>query len=197
MPSAMPRRIPVFSTLLVLAAVATMIALGVWQLHRLAWKEALLARYAAAENDAAPVPWPTGPHEVEQALFRHSTVDCASVASVGAVAGRNATGDTGWAQVAHCALAGGGRADVVIGWAERPETVQWNGGKVSGIIAPGGDGSAHLVADVPQAGLQPNGRPDQSQIPNNHFAYAVQWFTFAAIALVIYAIALRKRLRDG
>lgn len=193
----MLRRIPVFSTLLVLAAVATMISLGVWQIHRLAWKEALLARYAAAENETAPVHWPTGPHEIEEALFRHSSVDCASVTSVDAIAGRSANGQTGWAQVAHCVLVGGGRADVVIGWAARPETVSWSGGTVSGIIAPGGDGSAHLVADAPQAGLQPNARPDQSEIPNNHFAYAVQWFTFAAIALIIYALALRKRLAGG
>ena len=65
----------------------------------------------------------------------------------------------------------------------------------SGIIAPGGEGGAHLVADRPQAGLAANGRPDQSEIPNNHFAYAVQWFVFAATALVIYGLALRKRMR--
>ncbi|HNJ47416.1 MAG TPA: SURF1 family protein, partial [Novosphingobium sp.] len=31
-------------------------------------------------------------------------------------------------------------------------------------------------------------------IPNNHLSYAVQWFLFAATALVIYGLALRKRL---
>lgn len=191
----MIRRIPVFPTLLVLAAAAIMVSLGVWQLHRLAWKEALLARYAAAEGNSAPVPWPTGPHEVEQALFRRSSVDCASVGVVDAVAGRSASGEAGWAQAAHCKLAGGGEAVVVIGWAERPETVSWSGGEVHGIIAPGAKDSARLIADPPQAGLQPNAKPDQSEIPNNHFAYAVQWFLFAATALVIYALALRKRLR--
>ena len=39
----MIRRIPIFSTLLVLAAVGVMIALGFWQLDRRAQKEALLA----------------------------------------------------------------------------------------------------------------------------------------------------------
>lgn len=191
----MIRRIPVFATLLVLAAAATMVSLGVWQLHRLAWKEALLAHYSAAEGETAPVPWPTGPNEVEQALFRHSSVDCASVDAVDPVAGRSASGQPGWAQAAHCKMAGGGEAVVVIGWAARPETASWSGGKVSGIIAPGARGSARLIADPPQAGLQANARPDQSEIPNNHFAYAVQWFTFAAIALIIYVLALRKRLR--
>ena len=59
-----------------------------------------------------------------------------------------------------------------------------------GVVAPG----PRLVADPPLAGLQANARPDPSDIPNNHLSYAVQWFLFAATALVIYAIALRKRL---
>ena len=59
-----------------------------------------------------------------------------------------------------------------------------------------GDGAvgARLVADPPVAGLGANARPDPSDIPNNHLAYAVQWFLFAFTALVIYALALRKRL---
>ncbi len=33
-------------------------------------------------------------------------------------------------------------------------------------------------------------------MPNNHLSYAVQWFSFAATALIIYALALRRRRRD-
>jgi surfeit locus 1 family protein len=51
------------------------------------------------------------------------------------------------------------------------------------------------VADPPLAGLAANARPDPADIPNNHWSYAVQWFLFAGTALVIYALALRKRLR--
>ena len=51
----MIRRIPIFSTLIVIAAVATMIALGVWQLHRLEWKEALIMRYAQVETMSSDV----------------------------------------------------------------------------------------------------------------------------------------------
>jgi surfeit locus 1 family protein len=40
-----------------------------------------------------------------------------------------------------------------------------------------------------------NARPDPNDIPNNHLAYAVQWFLFAGVALVIYALAVRKRMR--
>ena len=35
----MTRRLPILATLLVLAAVGTMLYLGVWQLQRKAWKE--------------------------------------------------------------------------------------------------------------------------------------------------------------
>jgi surfeit locus 1 family protein len=52
-----------------------------------------------------------------------------------------------------------------------------------------------LVTDQPAPGLQPNAGPDLSSIPNNHLSYAVQWFLFALIAVVIYALALRKRWR--
>ena len=50
-----------------------------------------------------------------------------------------------------------------------------------------------LVADTPPPGLRPNAGADLSSVPNNHLAYAVQWFLFAAIAGVIYALALRGR----
>ena len=36
------RRVPIFATIVVLAAAAVMVALGVWQLQRLDQKEALL-----------------------------------------------------------------------------------------------------------------------------------------------------------
>ena len=51
----------------------------------------------------------------------------------------------------------------------------------------------HIVADPPLAGLIANARPDPRDIPNNHWSYAIQWFAFAATALIIYALALRRR----
>ena len=44
-------------------------------------------------------------------------------------------------------------------------------------------------------GLRASGVPSADDTPNNHFAYAVQWFLFAAAALVIYILAVRRRLR--
>ena len=51
-----------------------------------------------------------------------------------------------------------------------------------------------LVSDPPLAGLAANGVPDPASLPNNHLSYAVQWFLFAGVALVIYGLAVRKRL---
>ena len=51
-----------------------------------------------------------------------------------------------------------------------------------------------LVAAEPAAGLTANSRPDIGLVPNNHLAYAGQWFFFAAVAALIYLVALRRRL---
>ena len=44
------KRLPVLPTHIVAAAVAVMIALGIWQLQRAQWKDRLLVEYAAAAN---------------------------------------------------------------------------------------------------------------------------------------------------
>ena len=64
----------------------------------------------------------------------------------------------------------------------------------TGRIASYGD-TIRLVAEVPQAGLRPLAAPDPGDLPNNHLAYAGQWFFFALTALVIYVLALRRRGR--
>ena len=191
----MIRRIPIFSTLIVIAAVATMIALGVWQLHRLAWKEALIARYAQVETMSSDVAWPRDPAAAEAALFRHARLDCDRVLAQDATAGRNLAGVTGWAQTARCALDGGGEATVALGWTQSTTIISWVGGEIGGIVAPGEGGSVRLIASPPPAGMQQLAAPDPKDVPNNHFAYAIQWFLFAGVAAVIYGIALRRRLK--
>lgn len=185
------RRLPIFATLLVLAAVGVMIRLGFWQLDRLHQKEALLTRYAAAQGMSAEVPFPRNENAAEPLLYRHTRIDCPKVGAVSVIAGHNAKGETGMAHVADCLLADGGTTRVVLGWSRDPKPALWQGGAVGGVIAPG----PRLVADPPLAGLEANARPDPGDLPNNHLAYAVQWFLFAATALVIYGLAIRKRLR--
>jgi surfeit locus 1 family protein len=188
------RRIPIVSTVIVLAAVATMVSLGVWQLHRKEWKEALIARYTAAQAMNSDVPWPSSPAEYPRALYRHSRVECAEVTGMSAISGRSANGESGWAHIAQCRLLNGGEADIGLGWSNDSASPQWNGGEVGGFIA-GSEDRVRLVAAPPQAGLAQLALPDPRDLPNNHLSYAVQWFLFAATALVIYVLALRKKWR--
>lgn len=187
----MNRKVPVVPTLIVLIAVAIMIRLGFWQLDRLHQKQAMLAQYAAAEEDRTVRPLGKGAPRA-YSLVR---ADCVQVSGISPQAGQNAGRHAGWAQVADCILAGGNRVQVVLGWGASPAKVRWTGGAVTGTwLARGKDGSV-IVADPPLAGLAANAKPDPNDIPNNHLAYAVQWFLFAGVALIIYALALRKRAK--
>ena len=189
----MKRAVPILPTLVVLAAVAFMVHLGFWQLDRLHQKEALLARYAAARSNPAELAWGRIP-PAKGDLYRRARLVCAAVHEHSSMAGENAAGEGGMAATARCALAGGGEALVVLGWSRDPNAgAGWSGGTVRGVIAPG----PRLIADPPLAGLAASARPDPADIPNNHLSYAVQWFLFALTALVIYAVALRKRWRGG
>lgn len=186
----MIRRLPLFATLLVLLATGVMLRLGFWQLDRMAEKEGLLARYEAARALSSEARWPADAASADKALYRRSSLDCLSAANPSTIAGQDAGGEAGVAHVADCTLASGATARVVLGWSRDPAAVAWSGGRVTGWIAPG----PRLVADPPLAGLAASKVPDPAELPNNHFAYAVQWFLFAATALVIYAIAVWKRL---
>lgn len=185
-------RLPLIPTIIVAAAVATMIALGLWQLARKGEKEAMIARYSATQSLTAEVPFPKRPDEVAGALYRRSRLTCADVTDRRTTAGNGANGETGLAQIVICRLAGGGNAEVALGLSRSPEPVIWSGGTVTGWVGAAGEG-ARLVAAPPVAGLEPLARPDPRDLPNNHLAYAVQWFLFALTAAVIYALALRRR----
>lgn len=188
----MTARIPVLSTAIVLAAVATMVALGFWQLGRMDEKEALIAQYRAVGEESSPVEFPASSDD-ETLLFRRSTVRCTEVVGIQPTAGRNSSGQSGWAQRASCLAEGlPGEIAVDIGWTRAPEAVAWKGGVVTGTIAPG----PRLIASEPATSeMQPLARPDPGDLPNNHLAYAVQWFFFAITALVIYALVLRQGMR--
>ncbi|MBD3728437.1 MAG: SURF1 family protein [Sphingomonadales bacterium] len=190
------RKIPILPTIVVIAAVATMIALGVWQLQRKAWKEGLVARYAAISADAPPVAYPADAAGLEQALFRKSSFDCARVGTIGGIAGRSAEGEAGWVYLAKCTLPDGRSAEALLGWSKDIATPQWAGGPVAGTLTTHG----RIVADPPLAGLAAQAQPDPGEnlgtTPGGHLLYAVQWFIFATAAAAIYLIALRKRWRQ-
>ncbi|MGB7418951.1 MAG: SURF1 family cytochrome oxidase biogenesis protein, partial [Erythrobacter sp.] len=105
----MSARLPVIPTILVIAAVATMIALGFWQLGRAEEKADMLARFEEASASEQSVTFPVGATQ-EDAWFRRSALDCRKVSDLQPVAGTAATGAKGWAMRATCALSGGGSA---------------------------------------------------------------------------------------
>ena len=197
------RRLPVVPTALVALAVAAMIALGVWQLQRRTEKEAFIAR-VAANPGKPPVAFPRQPDDT--LLLRRTTAMCLEPVTID----RAGAGTAGYRLIATCRDgADGPGIKVQLGTTHDPRgTTDWRGGAVSGWISHAPDArpliaslvAPHaqemlLVADRPAPGLAANTRPDVGLIPNNHLAYAGQWFLFAGIAVVIYALALRRRVR--
>lgn len=187
------KNVPLIPTILVAVAIAIMIALGIWQLGRADEKTMMLARYQSVSSEGEAVPYPATTEAIEENLFRKVSATCATVLSMRGTAGTNAVGVKGWSQIAKCTLADGQQAEIALGWSRAPQPPKWEGGEVVGILASGGK----IVADPPLADLGPLAKPDPADLPNNHMAYAVQWFLFALTALVIYVIALRVRARKG
>ncbi len=203
-------RVPLLPTLLVAAAVATMIALGFWQLDRRGEKAALLATYAA-NRTAAVVALPQMGPVPAAVMYRPGRATCRRVIGWHTVGGRTREGASGFRYLAECARNVEGPGFVAdMGVAEDPALrPAWQGGIVSGIITTepveGGlwrrlTGQAQvarpmIVAASPAPGLRATAPPDPASVANNHLAYAVQWFLFAAAAAGIYALALRQRWR--
>ena len=190
----MKARLPLWPTLLVGAAMAVMIALGIWQLGRKAEKEALIARYAAAAGQPETA-WPAVPPADDSLLYRRAAGFCLRVTGWRAVAGRNRAGDSGWSHIAQCSTGGmeGPGMQVDAGWSRSDKAPAWSGGAVAGIVAPDARHRIRLVAATPVAGLEPSAAPTPDAMSNNHLLYALQWFFFAAAAGLIYLLALRRR----
>jgi cytochrome oxidase assembly protein ShyY1 len=202
-------KLPVIPTIVVALAVAAMIGLGVWQLDRRAEKEAAIARYAG--NRSLPVMAFPRPPIGDENLFRRASAMCLEVAGWSEQAGRAENGQKGWRHIAECRTgveALTTKFDMGVSTAPGVTPV-WNGGEVTGSITQAPDSTPllaslfgkrgprplMLVSETPAPGLAESARPDPSSVPNNHLAYAVQWFLFALAAVVIYGLALRWRGR--
>lgn len=205
------RRWPLISTLLVLAAVAVMIALGVWQLQRKGEKEALLALYERNRAMSSLATYPALPPVPDELLFRKSSVVCLDPVRWDPRSGTDVKGRSGFRMIADCRTGAEGPGVLVdVGISDDFTPPAWTGGIVQGTVVPGPEqptlverltGRAvaarpMLVADQPVAGLRQSAIPSGADVPNNHLAYAVQWFLFALAALTIYIFAVRRRLRQ-
>ncbi|MFS0738289.1 SURF1 family protein [Sphingomonas sp. 1P06PA] len=204
------KRLPLIPTIIVGLAVAAMIALGIWQLGRAREKAALLKSYAAASAQPS-TGFPMIPTD-QTLLFRRASAFCLQPVSERVESGRSADGRSGWRHIAACRRGGGEGPgmSVDIGWsADFTTRSGWRGGPISGVIAPAPDHSSlvaratgrappreiMLVSATPAPGLVASAPPSPADVPNNHLAYAVQWFLFAGVAALIYGLALRWRRR--
>ena len=199
------RRLPIIPTILVVLVVAVMIGLGFWQLQRRTEKLAALAVLAA--NPSKPMIAMPIPAIGDDLLFRRAGAMCLQPISFSTAGAGNA----GYRIIAHCKTGAEGPGFAVQLGTTRDVDFKptWSGGAVSGMLSHAPSNRPLiaglfrkappqpllLVADKPAPGLTANAAPSIESIPNNHLAYAVQWFAFAAIALVIYGLALRRRAR--
>jgi cytochrome oxidase assembly protein ShyY1 len=209
-PAVSAQRWPIIPTILVLAAIAVMIALGVWQLQRKGEKEALIALFERNMAMSSLVTYPELPPVEDRFLYRKSSIVCLEPVRWDPRSGTDRAGKSGIRMIADCRTGAEGPGVLVdVGIGDDFAPPKWTGGIVQGTIVPGPEqptliarmtgeavpARAMLVAEVPAAGLRASAVPSAADTPNNHLAYAVQWFLFAAAALVIYILAVRRRLR--
>jgi cytochrome oxidase assembly protein ShyY1 len=197
----MIRRLPVLATILVAAAVALMVWLGIWQLQRAKLHAAQLHSYQAAAK-LPPIAFPTA-RTSDQALplYRYATGNCLRVVGRRTAAGANRSDEPGFLMIVDCATgAEGPGMSVEVGWSKNPNAaVNWKGGLVSGIIVPDSKSRMRLVAATPVPGIEPSAVPQPTVriTPGRNRGYALTWFALAAAALAVYGIAVRKHLRPG
>lgn len=208
----MMRRLPILPTLIVAAAVATMIALGLWQLRRAEWKDGLLASYRANAGATMVYGLPSD-LTVDALAFRRAHVLCRITTGATQLGGVNRQGRTGFRNIVGCALIDGRVIMADLGWSAidgRP-AIPPMGQRIEAVgrIIPDDVLAKRVLGDTPRAtplllvldgaapGLSPSVPPSIENIPNNHRGYAGQWFLFAAVALVIYVLALRRRWFDA
>jgi hypothetical protein len=191
----MSRKLPLVPTIIVAAAVAVMIGLGIWQLRRADEKSRLLQQYAAAEK-LPPIAFPTLPlATVQLPLFRHATGVCLRPVGRRTVPGEGASGEPGYVHIVDCMTgAEGPGMSVAVGWSKNPNApINWGGGPVSGIIAPDNITRMRLVAASAPEGLETVAPPSVSSVTNKLRSFEILWFAFALIATIIYVLALRLR----
>lgn len=203
-----------FPLILGLGGIAILVALGTWQLQRLAWKEALLAvidaRIAAEPVDLATLPSP----DPEADRYRPVTLRGATGEDLVVLSGRQGVG-AGYEVIAAFEMAGGRRvlldrgfivetdrdrtrppAELTVtgnliwpretdSYTPPPDMARrlWFARDVASmseflktepilVVARTAEGQETSIVPVPV---------DSSGIPNDHLAYAVTWFSLAAV----------------
>ncbi len=215
----MRRYFPIIPTLLVGAAVITMLMLGIWQLDRRGEKASLLATYRANLNAPPLARFPTERPVPTSAMFRKARVSCKPAGTALQRGGKDSSGRfTIFRTIMPCRLPDVPASPdnpifyVDMGGTEEPgKTVIITNEDYSGIVTtmppesgflvrqfrPEPPPAALLIADQAVGNLVPSAAPNIADVPNDHLAYAIQWFLFAGFALIIYILALRKRVKSA
>ena len=218
----------IFAVVLGLAGAGVLISLGVWQLQRLAWKEAIIAG-AEAMIAAPPVALPaepdpatdryravrvTGTFTGEEAHVLTSTREGGPgflvIAAYETAEGRRILIDRGYVRETEKTTPRPARAVDVTGNLNWPDDVTpstpphdagrdiWYGRDVAGIAALLGTEPVLVIARS-DTGDGVTARPVTSAgFRNDHFEYAVTWFSLAAVWLGMTGLMLwRIRTRTA
>lgn len=206
-------------TLLTAAIVAVALGLGLWQMERLEWKTALLARLDSQMSaPAAPLP-----ETVEAKEWEYRRVTLAGEFLYDRefhLGPRVRDGQTGYDMIVPFRRVSGGTVLVNRGWiadgldVNRPEGILQVEGFVrfprKTMFAPANDAAknqwywvdtkamdatapAFIIDAVAEpAGVYPAGGSLRVDIPNDHKNYAIFWFGMACVMLLIYIMASRQ-----
>lgn len=225
-PSPRARRL-LLPVLVVLPTLAVLLALGTWQVNRLAWKTDLLARIAAAEA-AAPVPLTATPAPFAKVVaagrFDYGREALLGLEVRGAVLG---------ARLLTPLLREGAEPILVDrGWVplerDRPVARPEGAVQVTGFVRPGETAGMFAAADdvpgrrfytfdpvaiggalglprVAPFGLvalgEAEGLPQPARaLPrpsNNHLGYVITWYGLAAALVGVFLAWARRRLKES
>jgi surfeit locus 1 family protein len=198
-------------TAMTLIMLPLLIMLGQWQLERMDWKTNLLTQLEA--NPKLPVLMISNSSRLTPAdEFRKVSISCAADSKSAVFSeGMRTDGKTQGSYIS-CRLPGGPIVMIDAETEQLPAPDNKNAYTVSGTLrqwqAPSWQrkmagnlpASIALFARKNVSPFYVNGQgvlPRAEDIANNHFAYAVQWFAFAGVLLVIYGIYARRIWRES
>lgn len=204
--SAPPRKLA-GAALATTIAFCILVALGVWQLQRLRWKEGLIARMEAAQA-APPLPltgdappplftrvsvsgtWRAGAIALYGAEVQDERMGVHTLQLLDRAQGKPVVVELGWMPTDHGApkpLAG---QATITGTIRLPEKPGWLSasddleGRHFYTLDPQAIGAALGAADAAGFTVVTTGLP---ALPNNHLQYALTWFGLAGALVVVFA----------
>lgn len=203
------RAVPVIGTAVVFLLTAFLAGLGIWQLQRAQWKADLIAKLEAAPGQ--PLLTPKDFYEAMIGLrsvqYRRAQHICrpGPVRPYDLKGGASAAGQGGFLVLVNCNPDNPAPDLVVVaGWTRNPDAMTMSytvDTMFEGLIIerPYGDAPDKpqfmLIPSEAAPGLQPSRLPSARDLPDNHLAYAGQWFGLALTLIVIYGLWLRRRAK--